>query len=103
MRSEESVPAAGPGAVARGLAALLGAYKRWLSPLLPPACRFSPTCSVYAREAVLLHGAARGGGLALRRLFRCHPFTRGGYDPVPGPARPAARTSAGPTASRQEP
>ena len=61
----------------------LDAYKRFLSPLLPRACRFEPTCSVYAREAIARYGLARGGALALRRLFRCHPFHRGGLDPVP--------------------
>jgi len=60
----------------------LGAYKRFVSPLLPPACRFAPTCSEYAAEAVEKHGVARGLGLALWRLLRCHPFSRGGYDPV---------------------
>ncbi len=62
---------------------LLAAYKRWLSPLLPPACRFQPTCSVYAAEAVARYGVMRGGWLGLRRLLRCHPFHRGGVDPVP--------------------
>jgi len=61
----------------------LRAYKRFVSPLLPPACRYQPTCSEYAAEAVELHGVLRGGWLALRRLLRCHPFTRGGFDPVP--------------------
>ncbi len=63
---------------------LLGIYKRWVSPLLPVACRFEPTCSEYAREALEIHGIWRGSGLALRRLLRCHPFCRGGFDPVPG-------------------
>jgi putative membrane protein insertion efficiency factor len=64
-------------------AAALGFYKRALSPLLPPACRFTPTCSEYAREAVLRHGLGRGLALAARRLARCHPFHAGGHDPVP--------------------
>ena len=63
---------------------LLRIYKRWVSPLLPAACRFEPTCSEYAREALEIHGTLRGSGLALRRLLRCHPFRRGGFDPVPG-------------------
>ena len=70
-------------APARFLVSLLDLYKRYLSPLLPPACRFSPTCSVYAREAIARHGLLRGAGLALRRLARCHPLNRGGFDPVP--------------------
>jgi putative membrane protein insertion efficiency factor len=62
---------------------LLGGYKRFLSPLLPPACRFEPTCSMYMTEAVQRHGALRGLGLGLARLCRCHPFNQGGFDPVP--------------------
>ncbi|MGZ3458763.1 MAG: membrane protein insertion efficiency factor YidD [Archangium sp.] len=58
-------------------------YKRWLSPLLPPACRFHPTCSVYALEALRKHGALRGVRLILWRLLRCQPFHPGGFDPVP--------------------
>jgi uncharacterized protein len=71
------------GPVAGALVALLGLYKRFVSPLLPPACRFTPTCSVYAREAISRHGARRGALLAARRLVRCHPFHPGGDDPVP--------------------
>ena len=69
---------------ARGvLIGLLRGYKRFISPLLPPACRFYPSCSEYAMQAVEAHGVLRGAGLALRRLARCHPFSKGGYDPVP--------------------
>ncbi len=70
---------------------LIRGYQRAISPLLPPACRYQPTCSQYAIEAIAGHGALRGGWLALRRLGRCHPGRAGGYDPVPPrqPARPA--------------
>ena len=63
--------------------ALLRLYKLILSPLLPAACRYEPTCSVYAWEAIERHGAIRGTVMAARRLARCHPFREGGYDPVP--------------------
>lgn len=62
---------------------LLLGYKKVLSPLLPRACRFEPTCSEYARQAMLSHGLARGSWLALKRLTRCHPLNPGGYDPPP--------------------
>ena len=62
---------------------MIRAYQLLISPLFPPACRFTPTCSQYAKEAVLKHGFLRGTGLALKRLSRCHPFHEGGYDPVP--------------------
>ncbi|NJD09150.1 MAG: membrane protein insertion efficiency factor YidD [Gemmatimonadetes bacterium] len=68
---------------ARLLLALIRAYQRGLSPLLPPSCRYSPTCSEYALQAVQRFGAARGGALAVRRLLRCHPWGGSGYDPVP--------------------
>ena len=67
---------------------LLVAYKRWLSPILPAACRFHPSCSEYAREAISIHGLGRGSWLALRRLVRCQPFCRGGFDPVPCASKP---------------
>ncbi|MDR1330307.1 MAG: membrane protein insertion efficiency factor YidD [Oscillospiraceae bacterium] len=63
-------------------------YRRDVSPLTPPACRFVPTCSQYAYEAIELHGALKGGYLAARRLLKCHPFHKGGYDPVPQPSKP---------------
>ena len=62
---------------------LIRLYQRAISPLLPPACRFVPTCSVYAFEAIERHGVRLGIWLAVRRLARCHPFCAGGYDPVP--------------------
>ncbi len=58
-------------------------YQRWLSPMLPHSCRFVPTCSQYAIDAIERHGALRGSWLAIGRLLRCHPFARAGYDPVP--------------------
>jgi putative membrane protein insertion efficiency factor len=69
-----------PGWATRGALAVLAGYQRWLSPLLPGACRFWPTCSEYARLALLRHGFIRGTGLALWRLGRCHRFGRGGID-----------------------
>ena len=72
-----------PGLVARLLLTLIRGYQRWISPLLGPRCRFAPTCSAYAAEALRRHGAARGSLLAVRRLARCHPFHPGGHDPVP--------------------
>jgi len=73
--------------VARVLLALLAGYRNFVSPLLGPRCRFYPSCSAYAVEAVQLHGAARGSWLAVRRLARCHPFHPGGLDFVPGSPR----------------
>jgi len=57
-------------------------YKRWISPMLPSACRFHPTCSEYLREAVERYGVLRGVSMGIRRLLRCHPFHAGGFDPV---------------------
>jgi len=63
--------------------AVITLYQRLLSPLLPRACRFAPTCSEYAKLALAEHGALRGTWLALRRVMRCHPLHPGGYDPPP--------------------
>jgi uncharacterized protein len=62
---------------------LLRFYKRFISPLLPPMCRFEPTCSVYTMQAVEKYGVLRGVWLGIKRLGRCHPFNPGGWDPVP--------------------
>lgn len=65
------------------LAGVFRAYKRVVSPFLPPACRFHPSCSEYAAQAVLAHGALKGSALAAGRLLRCNPWSAGGFDPVP--------------------
>ncbi|RMF18704.1 MAG: membrane protein insertion efficiency factor YidD [Candidatus Dadabacteria bacterium] len=62
---------------------LIRGYQQWLSPLFPPTCRYTPTCSQYAMEAISRYGLVQGGWLALRRLMRCHPFGGWGVDPVP--------------------
>lgn len=72
-----------PGALARALIFLVGVYKRFISPVLPPSCIYTPTCSEYAMEALRRHGVLRGGWLALARIARCNPRHKGGYDPVP--------------------
>ncbi len=74
----------------RAVIALFRLYKTVVSPWLPAACRFEPTCSQYAIEAVELHGTVRGLVLTVKRLARCQPFCRGGFDPVPIPRRPPA-------------
>mgnify|MGYP000971434863 CR=1 FL=1 len=67
----------------RLLLLLVQFYRGCISPLTPPSCRYYPTCSAYAMEAIERYGARRGAWMALRRILRCHPFHRGGYDPVP--------------------
>ncbi|HET6897013.1 MAG TPA: membrane protein insertion efficiency factor YidD [Vicinamibacteria bacterium] len=86
--STEIASGASPGAVRAGVAAralllLIEVYRVTLAPLIGGFCRFVPSCSVYAQEAIQRHGAGPGSRLALRRLLRCHPFHRGGIDPVP--------------------
>ncbi len=93
----------------RILLAVLAFYKRWLSPALHSlgigGCKFRPTCSEYAAEAITIHGAVRGSVLAAWRLLRCHPFSPGGFDPVPLPvppwhAHPANSADSVPAASK---
>ena len=67
----------------RVLLAMIRFYQRYISPGLPPRCRYIPTCSQYALEAIEKYGALKGSYLAMRRILRCHPFHKGGYDPVP--------------------
>ncbi len=74
-----------PSLAARLVALPVHAYRLCVSPLLGPNCRYYPTCSAYALDALKLHGALRGGWLATRRICRCHPWHPGGYDPVPLP------------------
>ncbi|MDO4807304.1 MAG: membrane protein insertion efficiency factor YidD [Coriobacteriales bacterium] len=69
--------------VARALMRMVRGYQRYVSPILPDSCIYSPTCSEYMLEAIQKYGAARGSWLGIRRILRCHPFHRGGYDPVP--------------------
>jgi uncharacterized protein len=80
---------------ARAILALLHFYRMAVSPLRPPACRYQPSCSAYAVEAIEIHGALRGSGLAVRRLLRCHLLHAGGHDPVP--PRVGKQTTASPT------
>ena len=75
------------------LRGLIRIYQLTLSPLLGPRCRFYPSCSQYACEAIDVHGAGRGSWLALKRLCRCHPFHAGGYDPVPHEPRSSTHLS----------
>ncbi|MCA9650196.1 MAG: membrane protein insertion efficiency factor YidD [Myxococcales bacterium] len=69
--------------VVRVMMGMIRVYQRFVSPMLGPRCRFYPSCSCYAHEALHHHGALRGSWLTARRLLRCHPFHPGGYDPVP--------------------
>ena len=92
--------------VARALLAVIRFYRTAISPAFPPSCRYVPSCSAYAAEAIEVHGAARGSWLALRRLLRCHPFHAGGHDPVPPavvPAEPASGSPRRPALTPAEP
>jgi len=80
---KETVPPARPSLGARFLIALVLVYRKCISPLFPPCCRFTPTCSQYALEALEKHGFFKGAYLAARRILRCNPYNPGGYDPVP--------------------
>lgn len=94
-RPDGAKPLAGSAvasAASRGAAALLvglaAFYRRFISPLKPPVCRFRPTCSEYFIQAIRAHGPARGAWMGLKRIARCHPFHPGGYDPVDPEKRP---------------
>ena len=90
--------------VRRSLLAVIGFYSRAISPALPPRCRFYPTCSAYAAEAIERHGALRGTGLGLRRLLKCAPWHPGGVDPVPGaPGSQSGTGSQGRSSTSAEP
>jgi hypothetical protein len=89
------------GGVAAGvLIAIIRGYQWTISPLLPNCCRFEPTCSCYAVEALRVHGFWRGAGLTIWRLLRCQPFCRGGLDPVPPPRKKCERPAEHPDARR---
>ena len=91
-----------PSPLGRVLLLLVRGYRLLLSPLLPARCRFAPSCSRYALDAIETHGALRGGWLAVRRVVRCHPFHPGGHDPVP-PARRAGENGTDPVPARPAP
>lgn len=82
-RRSPRLEARSPALAVRPFLFLLAGYKRWISPLLPPLCRFHPTCSQYSAEAYRARGVWMGTWLTLLRLLRCNPFSRGGFDPVP--------------------
>lgn len=76
-------PDGGPGRLARMVIRIVETYRHMISPLRPASCRFTPTCSQYAVDALTVHGLIRGGGLTLIRLGKCGPWHRGGWDPIP--------------------
>ena len=92
---ETYIPPAAKSLASRLLLLFVRFYVVFFSPILGGACKFHPSCSNYAREAIAVHGARRGGVLALKRLGHCRPFTRGGFDPVPDVAEFAGHKSAG--------
>lgn len=100
----DPAPRDGGRPIARALLAVVGFYQRAISPAFPPRCRFQPTCSAYAAEAIAVHGAGRGSWLALVRLLKCAPWHPGGLDLVP-PARttPPAPDRSVPPAPRRAP
>jgi hypothetical protein len=81
--------------VGLALRGAIRAYQLLLSPVMPACCRFTPSCSAYAIEAIAAHGPVAGSWLALRRISRCHPWNDGGYDPVPEPPKPFAGAARG--------
>lgn len=95
--SQQDIPGGSGNALRRAaislMVASIDAYRFFLSPWIGQHCRFDPTCSRYAREAIIMHGPLHGSWLALRRLSRCHPWHHGGHDPVPAPANTAPVTS----------
>jgi len=74
------------------LLSVIRGYQLYISPLHPGCCRYTPTCSAYALEAIELHGPFKGVGMAIWRILRCNPFSKGGYDPVPRPAGETQQT-----------
>ena len=101
VRADLTPDAAPPSVPARPLVLLVRFYRTWISPVLPPSCRFEPSCSAYALEALTVHGALRGTWLTLRRLLRCGPWHPGGWDPVPPRNRSDEPASALPTAAEE--
>lgn len=95
----DPAPPPRPGPIARLLVGLVRTYRTWISPVLPPSCRFEPSCSAYALEALGTHGALRGTWLIVRRLLRCGPWHPGGWDPVP--PRHSHDPNARPTAAEE--
>ena len=93
--------------IKRVLLRTLELYRYWISPVIhalsPTGCKFEPSCSHYASEAIALHGASRGGWLAFNRLLRCHPFSRGGFDPVPTYQIPPGKHMGPPEAALHDP